>query len=523
MTVFHNPILPGFYPDPSIVRAGEDYYLVTSTFEYFPGLPIFHSRDLVHWKQIGHVLDRPSQLNLDGLRPSRGLYAPTIRFHNGTFYVINTLVTKESSTDSPANFIVTTQDPAGDWSDPIWLDGAPGIDPSLFFDADGRVWYTGNRVPEQGESYTGCREIWLQELDLRSMQLIGEPVAIWEGALHGAKYVEAPHIYRFGDMYYLLTSEGGTGENHAVVVARSSSVTGPYEACPHNPIMTHRHMGRSTPIIGTGHADFVETQRGEWWVVLLAMRPYSGQHYNLGRETFLAPVQWMNGWPLISPETGKIEFQYNVPDLAPADTIHPSMCCDHFESPQLDLCWNFIRTPREVFWSLAARPGFLRLLLRPEQITEWVNPSFIGRRQQHMYFYVSTAMEFAPANEHECAGIVILQNDGFHFRLVITRVNEERVALLIRREAGHDTVCASLTVKADRVYLRVVGHGQFYSFYAAEQCDQWLCLAKNKDGRILSTSVAGGFVGAYIGMYASSCGMSSQNYADWDWFEYQSL
>lgn len=250
---FRNPILPGFYPDPSICRVGEDYYLVTSTFEYFPGLPIFHSRDLVHWRQIGHVLDRPSQLNLDGILASRGLYAPTIRYHEGVFYVINTFVgshydTLTSLADHEGNFIVTSTDPAGPWSEPYWLDGAPGIDPSLFFDDDDRVWYTGNRVPPQGGDYPHHKEIWLQELDLETMQLTGPTYSPWDGAVKGNLEAEAPHLYKVGSFYYLLVAEAGTEHNHAVTIARSKSITGPYTGNPRNPILTHRHLGYDYPI-----------------------------------------------------------------------------------------------------------------------------------------------------------------------------------------------------------------------------------------------------------------------------------
>ncbi|HMB24188.1 MAG TPA: glycoside hydrolase family 43 protein, partial [Anaerolineales bacterium] len=205
-TTFRNPILPGFYPDPSVCRVGEDYYLVTSTFEYFPGLPIFHSRDLVHWRQIGHVLDRPSQLPLDDIRFSGGLYAPTIRYSNGRFYVINTLVSGKTKS---GNFIVTATDPAGPWSEPYWLESAPGIDPSLFFDDDGRVWYTGNRIPAQVQ-FEGHREIWLQELDLQSMSLVGDTYSLWDGAIRGGVHAEAPHLYKVDGRYYLMIAEGGT-------------------------------------------------------------------------------------------------------------------------------------------------------------------------------------------------------------------------------------------------------------------------------------------------------------------------
>jgi len=309
--IFHNPILPGCYPDPSICRVGEDYYLVTSTFEYFPGLPIFHSRDLVHWHQIGHVLDRASQLPLDEVRPSGGLYAPTIRFSNGTFYVINTLV--DGKTKS-GNFIVTARDPAGPWSEPDWLEAAQGIDPSLFFEDNGKVWYVGTRLRANRE-YEGHTEIWLQELDLSSMQLVGEIYILWDGALKKAIWAEAPHIYKIHGLYYLMIAEGGTAHNHAVTIARSDKLSGPYEVNPRNPILTHRHLGLDYPIVGTGHADLVETQTGEWWLVCLAMRPYGGYFYNLGRETFLVPVRWEEGWPVVSPGIGRVELTYPAPNL----------------------------------------------------------------------------------------------------------------------------------------------------------------------------------------------------------------
>jgi len=516
--IFHNPILAGFYPDPSICRVGEDYYLVTSTFEYFPGLPIFHSRDLVHWHQIGHVLDRPSQLPLDGVRPSGGLYAPTIRYSQGVFYVINTLV--DGATKS-GNFIVTATDPAGPWSEPYWLDGADGIDPSLFFDDDGKASYVGTRLKAGSDFKKGQTEIWLQELDLGSMRLIGEPQVIWDGAVKNAVWSESPHIYKIGGRYYLITAEGGTAHHHSVMIARSDVITGPYEGNRGNPILTHRHLGLDYPIVGTGHADLVETQTGEWWMVLLAMRPYGGYYYNLGRETFLAPVRWEEGWPIVSAGTGRIEFTYPVPNLPEHDwPIAPAR--DEFDQPTLAPQWLFLRTPRDNFWSLKERSGWLRLRLRPERLSERVNPSFIGRRQQHIDFTAQTLMEFTPPSEHECAGLVLIQNNDFHFYFVVTR-RAEPVVSLIKRAQGVEETLAELPVAAGRVYLKVEAHQQSYSFYVAIAPDQWLPVAEGIDGRILSTPVAGGFVGAVIALYASSSGQASTNVADFDWFEYHGL
>jgi xylan 1,4-beta-xylosidase len=526
---FRNPILPGFYPDPSICRVGEDYYLVNSTFEYFPGLPIFHSRDLVHWRQLGHVLDRPSQLPLDGVYASGGLYAPTIRYNEGTFYVINTLV---GGTSKKGNFIVTATNPAGPWSELYWLENAPGIDPSLFFDDDSRAWFVGNRTPLRSQ-YEGHREIWLQELDLQSMRLVGDVHVLWDGALKGAVHAEAPHIYKQEGMYYLMIAEGGTSHNHAVTIARSAKITGPYEGNRRNPIMTHRHLGLDYPIVGTGHADLVETQFGEWWMVLLAMRPYGGYFYNLGRETFLVPVRWEDGWPVVAAGSGRVESVGRAPNLP--EHRWPSLpVCDHFETQTLAPQWNFLRTPRDDFWSLSVRPGYLRLQLRPERLTDLANPSFVGRRQQHMRFTARAALEFTPQHDYECAGLVLLQNNEFHFRFVITGGAATTVRL-VKRSApepnlrfmpmptGTDVTLAEFPIESNRFYFKVGADGQAYSFYIATEPEAWQPVAEGVDGRILSTPLAGGFVGTYIGMYTSSNGQPSANTADFDWFEYVGL
>ncbi len=519
MTHFRNPILPGFYPDPSICRVGEDYYLVTSTFEWYPGVPIFHSRDLVHWQQIGHVLNRPSQLPLDSVAPSSGIFAATIRHHDGLFYVITTLSDKDHKR---RNFIVTAADPAGDWSDPFVLNDAPGIDPSLFFE-DGRAWYTGNRTPTGADHrFTSQREIWMQELDLGTMQLIGEKIVLWNGMTRGEGVPEAPHLYHMGDYYYLVIAEGGTFHEHCVTVARSRTLAGPYEDCPYNPILTHRHLGRDFPISNVGHADLVETQQGEWWMVVLGSRPTDGYFYNLGRETWLLPVRWEDEWLIASPGTGKVEWTYPRPNL-PEQRVAPLPACDHFDRPELALQWNMLRTPYQPFWSLTARTGWLHLALLPARLSERVTPAFIGRRQQHINFAASACMEFTPAAPHESAGIALVQNDAFHFRCVCTRgASGDVVIRLEQRADGLESVIAEHTLPAfaGRAYWRVQAHGQSYQFAYALEPERWMILADQVDGRILSTQRAGGFTGAYIGMAASSSGQPSTNHADFDWFEY---
>jgi xylan 1,4-beta-xylosidase len=522
---FRNPILPGCYPDPSICRSGEDYYMVTSSFEYYPGVPIFHSKDLVHWRQLGHVLDRPSQLDLDGTPCSKGIYAATIRYREGIYYMVTTFV--ESQEGERRNFYVTAKDPAGPWSDPIWIEGAPGIDSSFFFDDDGRAYVMANRRPPGGQQYPKHMEIWLQEIDLTTGRLLGERFSLWDGAMKFVHAQEAPHIYKANGYYYLIIAEGGTGHTHAVTVARSEQITGPYESCKSNPILTHRHLGRSAAITNVGHADLVETQNGEWWLVCLGSRPYGGTYRNLGRETFLAPVVWEDGWPVVNPGKGIIELESPRPNLA-EHRWQSLPACDSFESSELDHRWNFIRTPRGDFWSLRERPGYLRLRVKPEAVTRWENPSFIGRRQQHMRFAARTAMEFTPNQEAEAAGVVLLQNNDYHYRFEYAMENGERVMRLVERRNGEERTIACHPAAArtadaeaaERTYLLVEADGQSYRFSYGFAAEVWVTLADQVDGRLLSTDVAGGFVGAYIGLYATSDGCPSTNSADFDWFEY---
>ncbi|OOM70183.1 Non-reducing end alpha-L-arabinofuranosidase BoGH43B precursor [Clostridium puniceum] len=543
--VFNNPIMPGFYPDPSICRVGEEYYMINSSFAFFPGIPIFKSTDLVNWEQIGHVLDRESQLNLDGAGYSGGIFASTIRYHEGLFYIITT------NMSNGGNFIVTAKNPKGSWSDPYWIKDADGIDPSLFFDDDGKVYYTGTRTSENPE-YMGDHEIWLQEIDLNYMKLKGKSHILWKGALKNASFVEGPHLYKINGYYYLIISEGGTEHYHSVTIARSKEILGTYEGNPGNPILTHRHLGKGYPISSAGHVDLVETQNGEWYMVALASRPYGGYYKNLGRETFLIPVIWEDEWPIVSPGTGKIEFTYQMPNLS-TSFINETEIRDDFDKEVLDYKWNTIRTPKEQFWSLKERPGFLRLKVRtigmldtlsPPPFGPFTNfkkegnnesPSFIGRRQQHINFKASTKMEFKPQNEYETGGIALIQNDNHQFRLEASIEDGQKVIRLIKCIANinldfrtatfnYENIESELvhkTFSSDLVYLKVTAKGQEYNFYYGSAPDEMELLAGNIDGRILSSEVAGGFVGTYVGLFASSNGNESENVADFDWFDYQ--
>ncbi|GGQ29259.1 alpha-N-arabinofuranosidase [Actinomadura coerulea] len=507
MTAFRNPVLPGCHPDPSVCRVGGDFYLVASTFEWFPGLPVFHSRDLVHWRQVGHALDRAGQLPLDGVPASGGLYAPTLRHHGGTFYLVCTLV---DGTRWSGHFVMTASDPAGPWSDAHRLDG-DGIDPSLFFDDDGRAWCTGTRPTGRYEGHT---EIWLREFDPSALALTGEEHVIWDGAVKGAIWSEGSHLYKIDGRYVLLTAEGGTAHDHAVMVARAGAVTGPYEGNPRNPVLTHRNLGAGHPVVGAGHADLVDTPDGECWMVLLAMRPHHLDRCVLGRETFLAPVAWEDGWPVTG---GRIEPVHPAPSPPP----HPwpaAPACDHFDGPDLDPAWNMLRTPRERWWSLTERPGHLRLRARPETLADVANPSFLGRRQQHPDFAAFTSLDFAPADE-EWAGLALVQNNDFHVLLVSTGQGLQ----LVKREQGVETVLAAVPAVSGPVRLGFEAHGRWYQAYHGSAPGEWTPLGGPVDGDVLSSQVAGGFTGVYVGLYATSNGRAGGGHADFAWFEYRPL
>ena len=528
---FQNPLLSGFYPDPSICRVGEDYYMVTSSFVYYPGLPIFHSRDLIHWEQIGHGIERPDQFDYKNCETSLGLWAPTIRYHEGTFYIINTFVSegREARRD---NYIITAKNPAGPWSDPIFIDNADGIDSSLFFDDDGSIWYAGNFICPEA-LYEGHHGIYLCELDPGTFQFKGERRIIWDGSKSRSKWIEAPHIYKKDGYYYLMVAEGGTFINHSVMMARCTAIDGTYEICPRNPIVSHRHLPPLSDISVTGHADIVETQNGEWWMVLLAVRPYQNDssisttencghfHYNLGRETFMAPVIWdEDGWLRLANETGLINREERLPNL-PAAYVPLADPNDDFESDTLAMIWNTIHPPVTPFYSLTERKGFLRLTLCPDRISEITTPAFVGRRQQHKLCQAKTAMEFTPASHMEEAGLVLIQDDRFNYIFTKAIKNGQTILRVAKTESGTYSILKELPAEpAERIYLSAQCNETTYSFYYGYSEREMICAMDGLDAALLSSTVNGGFTGAYMGMYASSNGNASENHADFDWFHY---
>jgi len=504
---FRNPVLAGFYPDPSICRVGEDYYLVNSSFSYFPGVPIFHSRDLVHWEQIGHVLDRPSQLKLDGLGVSRGIFAPALRYHDGLFYMVTTLV------DGGGNFYVTARNPAGPWSDPIWLPEVDGIDPSFFFDDDGKAYLINNGPPpDQRPLYEGHRAIWIQEFDLKTQKLVGPRSIIVNGGADLSKrpiWIEGPHLFRRNHDYYLIAAEGGTSENHSEVVFRSHSVNGPYVPASQNPILTQRSLpdDRAHPVTSTGHADFVTTPDGAWWAVFLGCRPYSGQHYNTGRETFMLPVTWTEDGPVILPPDQPVPIIVTAPRLgtASAESIPHSgnfNWRDEFDGRSLKPVWNFLRTPHESGFSLTDKPGALTLHARADSLRENANPAFIGHRQQHANFTVSTAL-YAPTSEGVSAGLVAFQNETHHYFIGVRKQAAKAEIFLERIGSAKPEIIAHQTLDfKSEIVLKLETKNGRISFSYSTSPDKWEVLRADEDATLLSTKTAGGFVGTYIGLHA---------------------
>lgn len=518
---FQNPILAGYYPDPSICRAGDDYYIVNSSFAYYPGLPLFHSKDLLNWKQIGYAMNRPEQLNLDGAGVSRGLFAPAISYHNGTFYIVCTEVSKLG------NFVITAKDPKGPWSNPVKLPQVNGIDPSLFFDKNGKAYIVYNSIPPNNISaHDGHRTIRMYEFDAENLKVVGEEKLLINGGTDMAKkpvWIEGPHIIQKDGWYYLICAEGGTGYNHSEVVFRSKSVDGPYVSYEKNPILTQRHLdpNRKNPITTTGHADFVEDKEGNWWGVFLGCRPYEGDYYNTGRETFMAPVVWKNGWPEFALGGDEVKYSYPInaivePKIEPFNGNY--LLRDEFNTQQLNQRYRFLRTVRSNWYNLTTKPGSLTLQLRPETCAGKENPSFIGFHQPHTNGYAATSFNFTATAENEKAGLLVFQNENSYYFLCKSMKEGKPVVELYK---GTELVTSKVLNENSNstIQFKIKAKGSEYAFYYAVKDNNWQLMADHADGKYLSTKTAGGFVGAVYSLYATSNGKTSSNTVDYNWFE----
>lgn len=496
---YKNPVITGMNPDPSICRVGNDFYLVTSTFEYFPGLPIYHSKDLVHWKQIGHALSRPSNCPLGGAYTSGGNFAPAIRYNNDIFYIT---CTNYGGHGSQGAFYVTATNPAGPWSEPVWV-GNWNVDPSIMFANDSMYWVSPDN---KGSFMVGT-------FNPESKQFINPLKLIATGL--GGSAPEGPHMYKINGYYYLMSAEGGTGYGHREVIQRSKSPYGPFEASPINPVVSNMNNPEK-PFHAIGHADLVQLPDSSWWMVCLGIRPKGGQFHHLGRETFLIPITWdKNGWPK-GGTNGVVEEEYPFPNL-PVHKWEKEPVRDNFDSKTLGLSWNFLRNPYENDWSLTENPGCLRLKGSKVSLKEKDSPAFVGRRQTAFNMTASTKVSFVPTAANEEAGLVVRGNDANHYSLLITLHEGKRVVLF--RKYLKDTV-VSINYKqiADGdIVLIITATDLEYKFWVQEKGkkDELLGTATTRD---IATESIGGFIGAYIGMYASGNGSANANPADFDWF-----
>lgn len=505
-STFRNPVLPGFNPDPSICRVGDDYYMVTSSFTWYPGIPIYHSKDLVNWELIGHALDRPNMIEMQNLNDNDGIWAVTMRYHEGMYYLITT------ASKSGGNFYLTADNPAGPWSDPIWLKDAPGIDPSLFWDDDGRCYYTGNTWDFKKDWPSQCA-VWMQELDLKNRCLVGERKILTYGHANNAAYAEGPHLYKIDGRYLLLMAEGGSSSHHAVTVHKSDSLWGPYMADKVNPVLTHRHLGRDYPIQNLGHADLVQTQNGDWWAVALGVRNIDG-HYPLGRETFLARIKFEDGTPIFNPGYGKMLLERNRPEL-PWTPVKAEKVTDDFDSKSLDIIWHSVRIPSVSFHSL--NNGKLILSTKREVIDSLSCSSMLLQRIRHHKFAASTLLEFTADNNNEEAGLVIYRTANGYYTLM----KGKSAITLVKKHLGEKELIASIPYSKDRVYMKVESTGLNISFSFGDKPDAMIPIGEAQSLEAISDNSFNKFNGPGIGIYATSNGKVSSNQASYDFFCYE--
>jgi xylan 1,4-beta-xylosidase len=517
-----NPILPGFNPDPSILRVGDDYYIATSTFEWFPGVQIHHSRDLKNWRLITRPLNRISQLDMEGNISSGGVWAPCLSYDNGTYYLVYTdAKTFDTVYKDTPNYLVTTNDITGEWSEPIYLNSS-GFDPSLFHDDDGRKWLV-NMTWDHRKGKNRFGGILLQEYSPEKRCLVGPVYNIFKGTELGV--TEGPHLYKRDGYYYLMTAEGGTGLNHAVTVARSKSITGPYEVDPQNPILTSKD-DPSLELQKAGHASIVETQNGEWYMVHLCSRPLPKQRRCvLGRETAIQKVIWTEDNWLRLEDGGNKPFVFvKAPDLPECPwEVMPER--DDFDTDKLNINYQSLRIPLgEDMMSLTERPGYLRLKGR-ESLSSRHRQALIARRQQAFCYTASTCLEFDPESYKQMAGLVCFYDVQNFYYLRITH-NEEIgkcLGIVVCDDNRFDEpVEPEVNIEGwEKCWLRAVVKYDELQFYYSGDGEDWTSIGPVLDYSILSDEYGreGRFTGAFVGLCCQDLN-GTRKAADFDYFEY---
>ena len=472
-----HPVLAGCHPDPTVCRVGDRFVLVTSSFGYWPGLPVHVSEDLVHWVQVGHVLTREGEIDLDRLDLSDGVWAPTVRYHDGVLYVVFTVARGRRGSET---YLCTATDPAGPWSPPVQLD-ARGIDPALFFDVDGSCWCTGSRESEDPVA-TGPGEIWLRELDLQLLQLVGPEHVLWHGAVRGA-WVEGPRLFRRDGRYHLIAAEGGTGRNHAVTAASAPSVTGPWTTNPRSPLLTHRHLGASAHVQNVGHADLVATAAGQTWALVLGVRTIDGVH-TLGREVFLAPVVWDETGPVFAPGVGALRA-VGAPQRDPVEAAPSTGLLD----------WVSLRGP--VGHAVEGTTHVLRP--RPDPLASCGRPGLVGRRQDAHTFAFEATVD-ATALTEQSAGLVAMQHQDAWVAIRLRRQDEAVLAEVTLRSDGETTVVSATSVDG-AVRLRIDSDRRAYRLGTLDATGKFAVHAVLSHV-LLSTEHVGGFLGVLLALTA---------------------
>ncbi|WP_020616579.1 glycoside hydrolase family 43 protein [Paenibacillus daejeonensis] len=522
--MIQNPILRGFHPDPSIIRVEDDYYIATSTFEWFPGVLIHHSKDLVNWRPLTYALTRSSHIQLAGTIDSGGVWAPCLSYHDGIFYLIYTDVkSRMGKFKDTHNYLVTASDIMGPWSEPIYLNSS-GFDPSLFHDEDGRKWLLNMRWDHrQGNHPFGG--ILLQEYSVEEGKLIGPVRNIFEGTASGL--TEGPHVYKRDGYYYLLTAEGGTRYDHQVTMARSRNLEGPYEIDPENPILTSSGKPELT-LQKAGHADLVETQSGEWYMVHLVGRPVKDQLCMLGRETAIQRCYWTeDGWLRVEGDDASPKLEVQPPDL-PLHPFPKEPDTDDFDAHTLGLQWNTLRIPASPDWlSLTERPGYLRLYGQESPIS--INrQSIVARRQQAMACEAETSVEFQPSHYPQMAGLILYYDTKDYVYLRVSRDDELGRCLNIFQSVNgtcEEIMSPEVSIaEAGACRLKVVIQRHIAQFFYAEEGSvDWTAIGPELDVSHLSDEADYiRFTGNYIGICVQDT-TGTRLHADFDYFRYTEL
>jgi xylan 1,4-beta-xylosidase len=525
MQTIHNPVLRGFNPDPSFLRVGDDYYLATSTFEWFPGVQLHHSCDLVHWRLIGHALREKRLLDLRGIADSAGVWAPSLSWHAGEFFLIYTNVRTcgmgRPFKDTPV-YLVTAKSIHGPWSDPVHL-GSSGFDPSLFHDDDGRKWLV-NMAWDFRKSHPRFAGITLQEFDHKARRMIGPVTTL----LKKDELIEGPNLYKRNGIYYLMLAEGGTGWNHGISMARAQSITGPYEVDPQGSVLTSR-KDENLKLQKAGHGELVQTPAGNWYLAHLCSRPVGrGEKRRciLGRETAIQRVVWSeNGWLRLAHGGSDPRVEVPVPDDLSETVWPPAPTRDDFNDKMLDINWASLRVPADESWlTLSERPGWLRLRGR-ESLFSLFEQSLIARRQQAFHVVAETCLDFSPATFNQMAGLVCWYDTRLHYYLRVT--HDETLGKILGITLTDDGVYDELIehqisiVDWKLCYLRAEINHENLQFSASPDGVNWQTVGPVLDSSKLSDDYSKNtlrFTGAFIGLCAQDLA-GTKALADFDYFE----